>query len=89
MRQEIGAQFAQVGQAPSYGAMLEREGIENPADLLILGDETVVEREIQRYADAGATELIVHVTGSAAEQARTMNLLSALARRSAPTRARG
>jgi F420-dependent oxidoreductase-like protein len=88
IREETGVQFASVAQAPSYGAMLEREGIENPADLLILGDETTVEREIQRYADAGVTELIVYVTGSAEEQARTMDLLTALARGSAPASAR-
>jgi alkanesulfonate monooxygenase SsuD/methylene tetrahydromethanopterin reductase-like flavin-dependent oxidoreductase (luciferase family) len=79
-RQQIAERFGAAGQMPSYRAMLDREGVDSVADLMIAGDETAVERELQRYADAGATELLAYVVGSPEEQARTMALLASLSR---------
>jgi len=79
--------FGFFGEIPSYRAMLDREGVAGVADVAIAGDETAVERELRRYADAGATELVASLFGSAEEQARTMTLLAALARSGAIARA--
>ena len=49
--------YAIYGQLPSYRAMLDREGLEGPADLAIVGDEETVARRIQDFADAGVTDL--------------------------------
>lgn len=64
---------------PSYRAMLDREGAAGAGDVAIVGDETTVERGVQRYADAGATELVVNPFGSAADRTRTIALLASLA----------
>jgi hypothetical protein len=45
-----------------------------------LSVQAAVERELQRYADAGTTEIVAYAVGSAEEQARTFDLLAALAR---------
>jgi F420-dependent oxidoreductase-like protein len=86
-RREISARFGMAGQAPSYRAMLDREGLAGVADLLIAGDEAAVERALRRYADAGATEIVAYAVGSAEEQGRTFDLLATLARESHPMQA--
>ncbi len=79
-RARIAERFAQAGETPSYRAMLDREGAANPEDLLVSGDELAVERELRRYVDAGATELLVFPVGPDEERARTVALLGDLAR---------
>ncbi|GGP01855.1 LLM class F420-dependent oxidoreductase [Nonomuraea glycinis] len=70
--------FAMVGQLPVYRAMLDRGHAAGPQDTVIIGDEAVVERQIRRLFDAGATELVAVLLGSEEEQARTTALLAAL-----------
>src|SRR5690606_9465417 len=50
-RQRAAVVFQVYGVLPSYRAMLDREGLEGPADLAIVGDEDTVAEGIQRYAD--------------------------------------
>jgi 5,10-methylenetetrahydromethanopterin reductase len=47
---------------PAYRAMLDREGVQTPADLLIAGTEDEVTDGLLRYVDAGATELRIGVS---------------------------
>lgn len=47
---------------PAYRAMLDREGVESPADLMIAGTETEVTEGLLRYVEAGATELRIGVS---------------------------
>jgi F420-dependent oxidoreductase-like protein len=55
---ELAARVLQVyGMLPSYRAMLDREGVDGPADLVICGDEATVGQELDRIADAGVTDL--------------------------------
>ncbi len=55
-REKAAGIFSTYGQLPTYKAMLDREGAEGPADVAMVGDETEVEKGIQRVFDAGATE---------------------------------
>ena len=48
--------FAMYASVPSYKAMLDLEGVSDPADLAIVGDEKALEGGIQRFVDAGATD---------------------------------
>ncbi|MCB1693024.1 MAG: LLM class F420-dependent oxidoreductase [Pseudomonadales bacterium] len=43
------------GQLPSYRAMLDKEGIDGPADLAIVGDENKLRTEIERLRSIGVT----------------------------------
>jgi len=73
-------QFSMYGTLPSYRAMLDREGVDGPQDIAIVGDEASVTSQIQRLADAGATEFLATPFGSAEDRARTFELLAAVAR---------
>ena len=67
------------GQLPSYRAMLDREGVEGPADLAIAGDENLVRGEIKRLEDAGVTDFnaaIMDVEAGAYD--RTLEFLASL-----------
>ena len=47
---------------PAYRSMLDREGVDSPADLLLRGSEPQVLAGLHSYIDAGATELRIAVS---------------------------
>ena len=55
--------------------MLDREGVEGPADVMLAGNETEVERQLARLEEAGATDFTASPLGSADDQRRTMEFL--------------
>jgi F420-dependent oxidoreductase-like protein len=69
-------------EVPSYQAVLEREGVAHPADLAVIGDEQTLAAAIERYRNAGATEIIVTSTGlhGPADRRRTWELIGELNR---------
>jgi F420-dependent oxidoreductase-like protein len=81
VRTRIADQFALAGQVPEYRAVLDREGVDGPQDVAIVGDEDVVAAHIDRLRAAGATEFIAAPFGTAEEQRRTTRLLAELAPR--------
>ena len=56
-RQLAGKVFQIYGSLPSYRAMLDREGVEGPADVAIVGDTKTVEAALERLEQVGVTEL--------------------------------
>ncbi len=79
-RERIGKGLTMYGQLPSYRAMLDREGVDGPADIAIVGDENTLRGEIDRFRDAGVTDFnaaIMDVEEGARE--RTLEYLSKLA----------
>lgn len=70
------------GALPAYRAMLEREGVTGPQDLLVAGSESRVSEALAEYAAAGATDLRAGALCAApAEAERTRALLASLARK--------
>ena len=63
---------------PSYQRMLAMEGVDRPADVAIIGDETDVTRKIRALFDAGITDFLGRPFGSDDEKARSLELLGAL-----------
>jgi 5,10-methylenetetrahydromethanopterin reductase len=57
-RERAGRLFQIYGSLPSYRAMLDREGVEGPADVAIVGAEDAVGEQLQHFAAAGCTELL-------------------------------
>ena len=55
-RQKIAEGLTIYGQLPSYRAMLDREGVDGPADIAIAGDENLLRGEIQRLGNIGVTD---------------------------------
>ena len=74
--------FSRYGQLPSYRAMLDREGVESPAEMALVGDEKEVEEQLRAYAEAGATDIAAQIypVGSDPYEsiARTRKLLQSL-----------
>jgi F420-dependent oxidoreductase-like protein len=71
--------FSVYGVLPSYRAMLDREGVEGPADLALVGDEQTVEAGIRRFEEAGVTDLTAAEFGATPdERRRTRDLLRSL-----------
>lgn len=77
--------FAIYPTLPSYRAMLDREGIADASGLIVAGDESAVESQLNEYVDAGATEFCLVVVGvgesseeRAESEARTRALLAQL-----------
>ncbi|MCZ7527858.1 MAG: LLM class F420-dependent oxidoreductase [Acidimicrobiia bacterium] len=66
------------GALPSYRAMLDREGVEGPGDVAVVGDEAEVERQIRHLADVGVTDFAAAEYGRPEERARTRALLRSL-----------
>ena len=57
-RRAAAQQFAIYGTLPSYRAMLDREGAEGPADVVIAGDESAVGEALERLGSAGTTDFL-------------------------------
>lgn len=53
---------------PAYRAMLDREGVASPGDLLVAGDPDAVRAGLAAYLEAGATELRVGAGGATEEE---------------------
>ena len=83
-RASAGRAFQVYGFLPSYRAMLDREGAEGPADVAIVGDASAVGEQLERLAEAGATEFLAvpfPVEGDPEVVERTRTLLAGLAGR--------
>ncbi|MGY4647396.1 LLM class F420-dependent oxidoreductase [Mycobacterium sp. URHB0021] len=74
------AHLAMYDQFSAYAAVLQREGAQKAGELAIIGDEAVVEKQIKRLQDAGATEFIGNAWGftTVEEHDRTAGLLGSL-----------
>ena len=77
--------FQIYGALPSYRRMLDLEGVEGPGDVAIVGDESTVGAQLDRVAEAGATDFLgipFRVDGDEDAVARTRALLVRRAARS-------
>jgi F420-dependent oxidoreductase-like protein len=63
-------------QLPTYRRMIAAEGLSDPAELALVGDEDTLCAQLDNVAAAGATELLADITGTADEQTRTRNYLA-------------
>ena len=78
VRRRAARAFALYGQLPAYRAMLDREGAEGPAEVVVCGDEASVREQLDALEDAGTTEFLAsEFGGSDEERERTRALLSA------------
>lgn len=56
VRQQAAQIFAMYGQLPNYRRMLDKEGVEGPGDIVVVGNEAEVEAQIRGFASGGATD---------------------------------
>ncbi len=60
--------FSIYGQLPSYRSMLDREGVEGPADIAVVGTEKEVTAGITALADIGVTDFAAVEFGSGPDE---------------------
>ncbi|MEA3215122.1 MAG: 5,10-methylenetetrahydromethanopterin reductase [Acidimicrobiia bacterium] len=71
--------FAVYGGLPSYRAMLDREGLGDPNEIAVVGDEASVREQLEAVFAAGATDVLAAEFGSSPEDlARTRVCLASL-----------
>ena len=66
------------GQMASYGRQLAAEGLDDVADLAVIGDADEVAEQIDALVTLGVTELMADVVGTEAEMEATIAVLSTL-----------
>lgn len=80
--ERAGEFFQNYGNLPSYRRMLDIEGVESPAEVAIIGNESEVEAQLRALSDAGATDYLASIfpegDDSAASFHRTRALLKGL-----------
>ncbi|TCC40046.1 TIGR03564 family F420-dependent LLM class oxidoreductase [Kribbella capetownensis] len=75
VRGRFATDYALAGQVPEYRAMLDREGVNGPADVLLAGDEDAIAKQLDQLRDTGITDLMLAPIGPRPEQAHTVELL--------------
>jgi F420-dependent oxidoreductase-like protein len=82
VRDRAAAHMAFYDDVPAARVSLRREGAAHAHELAVIGDEETVAAAIERYFEAGATEVSIAYTdiGTPEEQARTIALLGRLNR---------
>jgi 5,10-methylenetetrahydromethanopterin reductase len=79
VRASIGPGLEEGRTRPSYRRMLAAEGVRDAVDIAFICDEGQVAERMVALEQAGATELLADVRGSASERQRTRKFLSELA----------
>ena len=77
-RATVAEKYIMYGGLPSYRAMLDREGVEGPVDVAIVGTESEVQSRIRHLADIGTTDFIGAPFGSADEVNATVAAMAGL-----------
>ena len=75
-RGRIGEAMAGAARMASYHRMLAAEGVAEPVDIALIGNEDAVGERIEGLAAAGGTELLANVMGGPEETARTRAFLA-------------
>jgi F420-dependent oxidoreductase-like protein len=77
-RAKIAENLTIYGQLPSYRAMLDREGVDGPADIAIVGDENALRGQLKRLEDMGVTHFNAAIAAvDAGAYERTLEFLAA------------
>jgi 5,10-methylenetetrahydromethanopterin reductase len=76
VRATIATRYKSVGDLPAYRAVLDRGGLSSPAETVVTGSEEAVLRELKRFRDAGATDLIFSIASPPGDRQRTLDLIT-------------
>ena len=79
VRARVAEQSAFYARVPSYRAVLEREGLTDPTDLAVIGDEDALAEAVDRYRAAGATEVVLTNTAIDGDESRRRTWAAAAA----------
>jgi F420-dependent oxidoreductase-like protein len=81
-REQAAKEFRRYGQLVNYRRVLDIEGVNGPADVAVVGNESQVEQHLRALAAAGATDFLAAIfpagEDAAASMSRTWTLLRTL-----------
>ncbi len=77
-RATAGRIFQVYGGLPSYRAMLDREGVEGPGDVAIVGDEAAVGQRLEHLAAIGVTDFLAIPYGVGSDREASLERTRAL-----------
>ena len=60
-RRKAAESYERYGQLVNYRRVLDLEGVESPAEVAVIGDETSLRRQLETFAAAGATEFVANI----------------------------
>ena len=75
-RERLGGYMNRSANMPAYSRQVAIEGVAKPTDLAVVGDEDAVAAHLDRFEEAGMTELCANVEAPADERARTAAFLT-------------
>lgn len=71
-RERMAGYMDMAARMPAYRRQLDIEGVARPVDLAVVGTEDEVDAHLDRFVEAGMTELCANIVGSPEDTARTM-----------------
>ena len=74
-RERLATMMARSASMPSYARQVAGEGLTDPVDLVVLGDEDSVTERLAAFVAAGMTDLCANVVGTVEERGRTGDFL--------------
>jgi 5,10-methylenetetrahydromethanopterin reductase len=77
-REQADKQLEGYGRIPVYRAVLDREGVEGPGDVSIVGDESSVTAQLERLASIGASDFVAIPSGNDDDRRRTLEHLASV-----------
>jgi len=77
-RTKLAPSMAGAATMPSYRAMLASEGVGDPTEIALVGNQATIQAGLARLEDSGVTELLANLAGPPEEQVRTRAFLASL-----------
>ena len=60
-RRKAAESYERYGQLVNYRRVLDLEGVESPAEVAVIGDEASLRRQLETFAEAGATDFVANI----------------------------
>ena len=80
-RRKAAESYARYGELVNYRRVLDIEGVESPAEVAVIGNESSIQRQLEAFAEGGATDFvgnIFDVSGEPESGQRTYEALKSL-----------
>jgi F420-dependent oxidoreductase-like protein len=60
-RQKAAESYARYGELVNYRRVLDIEGVESPAEVAVIGNEQSIQRQLEAFAEGGATDFVGNI----------------------------
>ena len=60
-RQKAAESYARYGELVNYRRVLDIEGVESPAEVAVIGNEASIQRQLETFAEGGATDFVGNI----------------------------